>query len=393
MGKPPKEAKLKTLFVAKEQLKRQLKLLKFMGFDFLSLRDLLLNKKVKKGVLLTSLYFISMPEVKSKLSKSQKAAILLMAMPPQVAVEIMKELSDDEIQEIILHATSLEGITLKDIEDIAKEFIEEYKATTFLSPDMDKLLEFARKVLPPDKFAKIYEFLSSSNLIKSFQELEKVDSKVLASILRNEHPQTIAVVLSQLSPAKSAEILKQLPDSLSVEVVKRLATLENISPEFFGELIEVLAEEIRSMGVSGIMQKMEGISLAAELLNILDKDTTNKILSKLDEEDPYLSEKIKEKMFTFEDIRKLDNRAIVEILKAVDKSTLIIALKGAPEDIREKFFSNMSKKAADIMREDMEALGPVRASEVEKAQKQVVKVIKSLAEQGVIDISGGEAYV
>ena len=305
-----------------------------------------------------------MPEVKSKLSKSQKAAILLMAMPPQVAVEIMKELSDDEIQEIILHATSLEGITLKDIEDIAKEFIEEYKATTFLSPDMDKLLEFARKVLPPDKFAKIYEFLSSSNLIKSFQELERVDSKVLANILRNEHPQTIAVVLSQLSPTKSAEVLKQLPDSLSVEVVKRLATLENISPEFF-----------------------------AELLNILDKDTTNKILAKLDEEDPYLSEKIKEKMFTFEDIRKLDNRAIVEILKAVDKSTLIVALKGAPEDIKEKFFSNMSKKAADIMREDMEALGPVKASEVEKAQKQVVKVIKSLADQGVIDISGGEAYV
>lgn len=258
---------------------------------------------------------------------------------------------------------------------------------------MDKLLEFARKVLPPDKFAKIYEFLSSSNLIKSFQELERVDSKVLANILRNEHPQTIAVVLSQLSPTKSAEVLKQLPDSLSVEVVKRLATLENISPEFFGELIEVLAEEIRNMGVSGIMQKMEGITLAAELLNILDKDTTNKILAKLDEEDPYLSEKIKEKMFTFEDIRKLDNRAIVEILKAVDKSTLIVALKGAPEDIKEKFFSNMSKKAADIMREDMEALGPVKASEVEKAQKQVVKVIKSLADQGVIDISGGEAYV
>ncbi|MDW8433606.1 MAG: flagellar motor switch protein FliG [Aquificaceae bacterium] len=334
-----------------------------------------------------------MPEAKSKLSKSQKAAILLMVMPPQVSVEIMKELSDEEIQEILFHATNIQGVTLKDIEDIAKEFIEEYKAASFITPDLDALLEFARKTLPPDKFAKIYEFLSSSNLIKSFQELERVDSKILASILRNEHPQTVAVVLSQLNPAKSSDVLRLMPDTVAIEVVKRLATLENISPEFFGELIEVLAEEIRGMGISGIMQKMEGITLTAELLNMLDRDTTNRILAKLDEEDPYLSEKIKERMFTFEDIRKLDNRAIVEILKAVDKSTLIIALKGAPEDIKEKFFANVSKKAADIMKEDMEALGPVRASEVEKAQKQVIQVIKNLADQGIIDISGGEAYV
>ncbi|MDW8066955.1 MAG: flagellar motor switch protein FliG [Aquificaceae bacterium] len=334
-----------------------------------------------------------MPETRSKLSKSQKAAILLMAMPPQIAVEVMKELSDEEIQELLMHATNLEGITLKDVEEIAKEFIEEYKATSFIVPDVDALLEFARKTLPPDKFAKIYEFLSSSSLIKSFQELERVDSKILANILKNEHPQTIAVVLSQLSPAKSSEILKLLPDTIAIDVIKRLATLENISPEFFGELIEVLAEEIRSMGVSGIMQKMEGITLTAELLNMLDREAVNKILAKLDEEDPYLSEKIKEKMFTFEDIRKLDNRAIVEVLKAVDKSTLIIALKGAPENIKEKFFSNMSKKAADIMREDMEALGPVRASEVEKAQKQVIQVIKNLADQGIIDITGRESYV
>ncbi|MFN7064525.1 MAG: flagellar motor switch protein FliG [Aquificaceae bacterium] len=334
-----------------------------------------------------------MPEAKEKITKSQKAALLLMLLPPQIAVEIMKELSDAEIQEIILQATNLEGITKKDIEEIAKEFIEEYRSISLISPDVDRLLEFARKALPPDKFSKMYQLLSSSNLVQNFQELERVDSKILANILRNEHPQTIAVVLSQLNPNKSAEILKQLPDSLSIEVVKRLATLENISPEIFGELVEVLAEEIRGMGVGGVMQKMEGIALTAELLNMLDKDTANRLLSNLDKEDPYLSEKIKEKMFTFEDIRKLDNRAIVEILKAVDKSVFIIALKGAPEDIREKFFSNMSKKAADIMREDMEALGPVKASDVEKAQKQVIRIIKGLADQGIIDIMGGESYV
>ncbi len=334
----------------------------------------------------------SMPEAKSKLSKAQKAAILLMALPPQVAVEVMKELDDNEIQEILVHASSLEGITLKDIDEIGKEFIEEYKATSLITPDIDALLEFARKALPPEKFAKMYEFLSSSNLIKSFQELERVDERLLANLLRNEHPQTIAVVLSQLSSAKAAEVLKLLPDSLKVEVAKRMATLENISPEFMGELIEVIAEEIRSIGVGGIKQKMEGIPLVANILNVLDKNTANSILAKLEQEDPYLAEKIREKMFTFEDIRKLDNRAIVGILKAVDKNVLMIALKGAPEDIKEKFLSNMSKKAAEIMREDMEAMGPVRASEVERAQKEVIKVIKNLADQGVIDLTGGEYY-
>ncbi len=333
-----------------------------------------------------------MPETKSRLSKAQKAAILLMALPPQVAVEVMKELDDNEIQEILVLASSLEGITLKDIEEIGKEFIEEYKAASFVNPDVDALLEFARKVLPPEKFAKIYEFLSSSNLVKSFQELERVDEKLLANLLRNEHPQTIAVVLSQLSSAKAAEVLKLLPDSLKVEVAKRMATLENISPEFMKELIEAIAEEIRSMGVSGVMQKLEGIPLVANILNVLDKNTANSILAKLEQEDPYLAEKIREKMFTFEDIRKLDNRAIVEILKAVDKNVLMIALKGAPEDIKEKFLSNMSKKAAEIMREDMEAMGPVRASEVERAQKEVIKVIKNLADQGIIDLTGGEYY-
>jgi flagellar motor switch protein FliG len=300
----------------------------------------------------------SMPEAKNKLSKAQKAAILLMALPPQVAVEVMKELDDNEIQEILVLASNLEGITLKDIEEIGKEFIEEYKATSFITPDI----------------------------------LEKVDEKLLANLLRNEHPQTIAVVLSQLSSAKAAEVLKLLPDSLKVEVAKRMATLENISPEFMKELIEAIAEEIRSMGVSGVMQKLEGIPLVANILNVLDKNTANSILAKLEQEDPYLAEKIKEKMFTFEDIRKLDNRAIVEILKAVDKNVLMIALKGAPEDIKEKFLSNMSKKAAEIMREDMEAMGPVRASEVEKAQKEVIKVIKNLADQGIIDLTGGEYY-
>ncbi|MGC9143423.1 flagellar motor switch protein FliG [Hydrogenobaculum sp.] len=327
-----------------------------------------------------------------KLTKAQKAAVLMMALPPEVSVEIMKELDESELQEIFVNMNTLQGITLQDVEEIAKEFLQDYQETTIVSPDTEQLLEFARKVLPPEKFAKIYEFVSSSTIIKSFQELEKVDIKILASLLAKEHPQTIAVVLSQLSPMRAADVLQYLPENIAVEVTKRLATLENISPEFLGELIENLAEEIRGIGLSGFSQKTNGLTLAAEVLNLLDKKITDKILNKIEQEDKYLAERIKDKMFVFEDIAKLSNRDIVEILKAVDKNTLMIALKGASDTIKEKFFSNMSQKAATIMKEDMEAMGPVRASDVEKAQKEIIAVIKKLADEGKIDLTGGASY-
>ncbi|MGC8587481.1 MAG: flagellar motor switch protein FliG [Hydrogenobaculum sp.] len=327
-----------------------------------------------------------------KLTKAQKAAVLMMALPPDVSVEIMKELDESELQEIFVNMNTLQGITLQDVEEIAKEFLQDYQETTIVSPDTEQLLEFARKVLPPEKFAKIYEFVSNSTIIKSFQELEKVDVKVLASLLAKEHPQTIAVVLSQLSPMRAADVLQYLPENIAVEVTKRLATLENISPEFLGELIENLAEEIRGIGLSGFSQKTNGLILAAEVLNLLDKKITDKILNKIEQEDKYLAERIKDKMFVFEDIAKLSNRDIVEILKAVDKNTLMIALKGASDTIKEKFFSNMSQKAATIMKEDMEAMGPARASDVEKAQKEIIAVIKKLADEGKIDLTGGASY-
>lgn len=327
-----------------------------------------------------------------KLTKSQKAAVLMMALPPEVSVEIMKELDDSELQDVLINMNSLQGITLQDVEEIAKEFLHDYQETTIISPDTEQLIELARKVLPPEKFAKIYEFMSSSTIIKSFQELEKVDVKVLASLLSKEHPQAIAVVLSQLSPMRSADILQYLPEQLAVETVKRLAILENISPEFLGELIENLADEIRGVGITGFSQKTNGLTLSAEVLNLLDKKAADKILNKLEEEDKYLAQRIKDKMFVFEDIAKLGNRDIVEILKAVNKQTLMIALKGASDTVREKFFSNMSQKAATIMKEDMESMGPVRASNVEKAQKEIIAAIKKLADEDKIDLAGGSSY-
>ena len=328
-----------------------------------------------------------------ELSKAEKAAVLLMSLPPDVAANILKELTEEEIQKIFLTAARLKDITSSDIESAVQEFLEDYSFVATQYSNLETLLEQLQGILPPDVYERIKSLLGSAGVAEGLEQLEKIDTRVLVGLIKNEHPQTIAVLLSQLTPRKASEILQWLPENLRFEVVKRIATLENVSPQFLRELIETVTEEIKALGIAGGIKKQEGVAIAAELMNMLDKETAETLLRKIGEEDPTLEEKIREKMFTFEDIRKLDNRAIIEVLKAVDKNTLIIALKGAPDDIKDKFFSNMSKRAAKIMQEDMEALGPVKKSEVEKAQKQVVAIIRKLIDEGKIELGGEEAYV
>ncbi|EDP76586.1 flagellar motor switch protein FliG [Hydrogenivirga sp. 128-5-R1-1] len=328
-----------------------------------------------------------------ELSRAEKAAVLLMSLPPDVAANILKELTEEEIQKIFLTAARIKDISPADIEAAVQEFLEDYSFVATQYSNLETLLEQLQGILPPEVYERIKSLLGSAGVAEGLEQLEKIDTRVLVGLIKNEHPQTIAVLLSQLSPRKASDILQWLPENLRFEVVKRIATLENVSPQFLRELIETVTEEIKALGISGGIKKQEGVAIAAELMNMLDKESAETLLRKIGEEDPTLEEKIREKMFTFEDIRKLDNRAIIEVLKAVDKNTLVIALKGAPDDIKEKFFSNMSKRAAKIMQEDMEALGPVKKSEVEKAQKQVVAIIRKLIDEGKIELGGEEAYV
>ncbi len=327
------------------------------------------------------------------LSKVEKAAVLLMSMPPDVAAKILKELTEEEIQKIFLTAARLKDLTANDIEASVKEFLEDFSYVATQYSNLETLLEQLQGVLPPEVYERIKSLIGSAGVAEGLEQLEKIDTRVLVGLIKNEHPQTIAVLLSQLTPRKASDILQWLPEGLRFEVVKRIATLENVSPQFLRELIETVTEEIKALGIAGGIKKQEGVAIAAELMNMLDKESAETLLRRIGEEDPTLEERIRERMFTFEDIRKLDNRAIIEVLKAVDKNTLIIALKGAPEDIKDKFFSNMSKRAAKIMQEDMEALGPVKKSEAERAQKQVVAIIRKLIDEGKIELGGEEAYV
>jgi len=326
-----------------------------------------------------------MSEEKKTLSKAHKVTLLILSLPEEISMNIIKELSEDEIQKLFNLAKEVNTVSEEELEEIAEEFLKEVKKTGKKLKEPEELIDSLKAKLPPSLVERFKGILELGDVEKILKEIEKVDSKVLASLIRTEHPQTIALFLSQLSPKKSAEVLQNLPEDVKKEVVKRIATLENINLQYVRELAEILLEEISSMGVKEAL-KLEGTAIAAELLNSLDKETRELILQNIGQEDPLLEEKIREKMFTFEDIRKLSDRDIIEVLKMVDKNTLMIALKEAPEDIKQKFLSNMSKRAAKLFLEDMEALGPVKKSEVEKAQKQIVNVIRKMIDEGKIEI-------
>ncbi len=340
-----------------------------------------------------------MPEnTQENIPGSKKAAILLSALPEDRASEIFKHLKDHEIEKLIKVIISLEPPSKEIVKAVLEEAFEQLKEISPIKLAPDKLRKILESSLPPEKLQKLLEETFVTEEGKAiFRELEKMDPKVVANILQNEHPQVIAMVLSQLNPMKAADIIQFLPKRLGVtnvqeEVIKRIATLEKIPTQMLKVVANTLEEELLTLG-AGKGETLSGIDIAAEIVNALPKDMQVEILEEIRKEDKVLADTIEEKMFKFEDIVKLDNRAIIEILKNVDKNDLLLALKGAPQEIVDKFLSNMSKRAAQMFMEDMEVLGPVKKSDVENARKKVIAKIKELIEAGVIEYGAGEEYL
>jgi flagellar motor switch protein FliG len=333
-----------------------------------------------------------------RITGAQKAAILILSLPEDVAVDVIKGLKEHELTKLAKTILSLGTIKKDMVKLVLKEAYDELSEIAPLRTAPDELRRLLEKALPPDK---LQELLEESMLTESgkvvFEELQKMDPKFIAKLIEKEHPQIIAIILSQLPPMKAAEVIQYLPKRLGVtnvqeEVVKRLAQLEKISMKTLRIVTEALEEELANIG-AGKEQTLSGIDIAAEIVNNLPKDVATELLEEIRKENPSLADAIEERMFKFEDIIKLDNRAIIEILKAVDKNELMMALKGAPQEILDKFLSNMSKRAAQMFLEDLEALGPVKKSDVEKARKKVIAIIKKLAEEGKIELGGAEERV
>ncbi len=322
-----------------------------------------------------------------KLNGIEKTAILLVAMGEERAKKVFQYLEEDEILKIGKAMVELKDVPSKTVEEVLREFNDVFVSGDRILPGGE---EHAKKFL-----AKIFDEKTAESLLNKaevtvkpppFKDLENYSPNLIAQILSHEHPQTLSLILGHLSPAHAAEVLKLLPEGVRSEVLMRLAKLESVPLDMLYEVDKVLKEQLDAMGGEG--QKVGGIQAVAEIINALDRSTEEEILSEIEEESPQMAEEIRELMFVFEDIKNLDDRAIREILKEVSNEELTLALKGASDELKEKFFGNLSERASRMIKEDLEIMGPVRLSDVEKAQKNIVRIVRKLESEGKIVLAG-----
>jgi len=325
-----------------------------------------------------------------KLTGPQKAAIFLMLMGDDFASEVYKYLDDDDIKRIGVEMAKIDFIPT----EVAKRILEEANieakdllSNINLSPD-----EFLKRSLIEaygEKGKQLYEEIKKEVGPDSFKKLKKLDPKTIANFLASEHPQTIAIILVHLEPELSGQVLQLLLEMIRSEVLLRIALLDKVDPEIVKEISDALEEELKSVG-GALGKKMGGPEKAAEILSHAGRELEDELLTEIEDENAPLAEEIRKYLFTFEDFLKVDDFAIQTILREISTDDLKLALKGAPPELREKFFRNMSKRAADLIKEELEMMGPVRIAEVEKAQMNIIRVAKKLEQEGKIVLTRGE---
>lgn len=332
----------------------------------------------------------------AKLTGRDKAAILLTTVGEEIASEVLRHLDVRDVRAISSHMSHLGSISSETAGQVIAEYHQSLSSEGgFITADEGYVRKILLKALGQEKANRIMETLTSSAGEDSgFETLKWLDAKTVANFLKIEHPQTIAIILAHLDPDQASEVLSLLPAKLRGDVVLRVATLESIPPGVLKDLDEALQDELKS---SGTVQSniVGGIESVAEIMNRLEKSVESNVLSSLEATNPDLAEQIRQLMFVFDDLVNVDDRGIQMILKEVTSEELLFALKGASEPVRDQFFKNMSSRAATILKEDMEAKGPVKLSEVEKAQQNIVKAARRLEEEGKIVIGGkgGEEMV
>lgn len=315
----------------------------------------------------------------------QKASALMVALGPEISSEIFKNLSDNEIERLTLAIASMNKLTPGDKSVVLEEFYNLAIAKEYiLAGGIDYARDVLERALGTGKAMDVINRLSTFLDVAPFDFARKSDPNQLLNFIRNEHPQTIALILSYLSPAQSSFIMKNLNDPmLQVSVTKRIATLDRTSPEIIKEVEKVLEKKL-SLVLSPEYTEAGGIDGVVEILNRVGRKTEAEIMDKLSEEDPELAEEIKKRMFVFEDITKISDRDIQQVFRQVESSQLAIALKNQKEEVQQKVFGNMSKRAAEMLKEDMEFAGPVRLREIEEAQQHIVNTIRGMIESGEI---------
>ncbi len=327
------------------------------------------------------------------LTGAQKAAILLMAIGEECAREVFKHLGVKEIKEIGECMTEITHVPQSVLAHVLKEFNKDYHNHDQLVLDGASFLKNAIEgAVSKERAEKIWKELCDKKREVPFSALKKVDAEIVIELIQGEHPQTIALILSHLDSDKAADILVGLPKDIQPDVAMRIAEISHVPTEIVYEIDSVLQKEIAKAGSSSL-GNIDGLESVVEILNKVDRNTEDNILSKIDEERQDMSNEIRQLMFVFEDIMKVDDRGMREILKSVESQQLLLALKTASDEMKDKIFANLSERAAEMLREDMEVMGPARLSEVEAAQQNIVNIARQLEVEGKIVIGKGKEDV
>ena len=327
-----------------------------------------------------------------ELSGPERAAVLLMNLGEEIAAKVLLNLDDREIQNIGNYISELGDVDLETMDSINKDFYNMVESGIggLGKGGMDFLKSALMQALDPAKATEILNNITTpgEEMGGGLETVRLLDPKIISSFIVNEHPQTAAIILAHLDPPVASSTIQELPEANRMEIIHRLATLERVAPSAIRELDEALQAEFRTLG--GVFgNKLGGVEIAAEVMGSLDRETEMSILIAMDEVDLDLANEIRNLRFTFEDILKIDDAGIQQIMKEINQEDLVIGLKTATDELKEKLFSNMSERAGLMMKEDLESLGPKKISEVQKAQQKVIAVCKKLEEEGKIVVGGG----
>jgi flagellar motor switch protein FliG len=325
----------------------------------------------------------------NNLTGKQKAAILLISMGPDVSASVYKHLTEEEIERLTLEISNVKKVDAKAKEAVMEEFQQLAIAQDYISHGgIGYAKTVLEKALGKEQAQEIINRLTASLQVRPFDFARKADPSQILNFIQNEHPQTIALILSYLDPEQSGQILSELPQDVQADVARRIALMDRTSPEIISEVESILERKL-SATVTQDYTQTGGIEAVVEVLNGVDRSTEKTILDTLEIQDPELAEEIKKRMFVFEDIVTLDNRAIQRVIRECENEDLLLALKVASDEVKEVVFRNMSSRMAEMFKEEMQYMGPVRLRDVEEAQSRIVAVIRKLEDAGEIIIARG----
>ena len=331
----------------------------------------------------------------TKLNGVEKAAVLLMTMGEQAAAEILKHMGPKEVQKIGIAMASLQNVSKETVNATMADFVNSLHNQTSLGVGSD---EYIRSVLVnalgEEKAATMIDRILLGGNTKGLESLKWMDPRAVAELIRLEHPQIIAIVLSYLESDQAAAVLQEFPEKVRSDLVLRVATLNGVQPSAMQELNDILERQLKGGGGGLKSSSIGGVKCAANILNFVDGSVGNKVMDAMKDADADLCQSIQDLMFVFDDLVEVDNRGIQTLLREVSSETLVLALKGADDGIKQKILSNMSQRAAEMLREDLESRGPVKLSDVETAQKEIITIARRLAAEGQIVLAGaGEQMV